>query len=182
MWGPALGRGVAATIFLAATGLGAGAPPALGTSALASAGAPKVIHLTGVAEGPTGESKYSHCTFPTELALDEGDRPVGAIHLRACIAVGPVLRYSGWTKLTVGNMRGKGYLFIRFFSNSKGQLPYAQGHIAKAPAEHGSRQTGRKEGIEIKRYSPEAAIPTHSGAKVEVLLRPSGPFPTTAQN
>ncbi len=137
-------------------------------------GASKLIHLTGVVEGPTHSGTGEDCSFPSKLNLLEGQRSVGVIHFGKCILFSASdLKYRGSVKLAVGRLSGKLRVGINFLDESQGPVPYGQGPVWKML---GHRRVA--EGIRVKRTAGSTPIPTRSNARLEVLLKPSGKFPS----
>jgi hypothetical protein len=170
----------ARTALLIALCLALLAAPAASAGSSARAQGSQLIHLTGVVAGSEHKAMGSQCQFPSELALDEGNRSVGTVHIKSCMAVGTFIRYHGWTKLTVGPLRGKAFLVIRFFSTSQGQEPFGQGHLTRTAG----AKTGFREGIKVANgrvsSDSEVPIPVGDGTELSVVLRPAGPFPSRA--
>lgn len=136
--------------------------------------ASKLVHLSGVVEGPTHHGDgYQFCSYPSKLNLHEGESSVGVVHFRKCLLKSPSdIRYHGWVKLSIGRVSGKLRVSINFYAEAQGQLPYGEGLVTKV--------AGKKrlsEGIKVKAAGGTTPIPTHDGAELEVLLKPSGRLP-----
>lgn len=116
------------------------------------------------------------CTYPSGLKLLEGNRPVGVINLRRCfLAVATDIKYRGTGELSVGTLSGKLQVGINFTSEAQGLLPWGEGPVWKQVPGSSYKKVAEK--IRVKSSGEEPPIPTEEGARVEVLLKPSGKFP-----
>ncbi len=148
--------------------------PSVSAGQSSTSQASKLVHLSGVVEGPTHPGDGDQfCSYPSKLNLREGEGSVGVVHIRKCLLKSPTdIRYHGWVKLRIGGLSGKLRVSINFYAEAQGQLPYGEGFVTKV--------AGKKrlvEGIKVKRAAGTTPIPTHDGAELEVLLKPSGRFP-----